>query len=284
MSITRPMTTIAMHIALALLVAMTLSSCAWPGKAGKIRVDRGDGKSFHHAFAESFGEEDWYISDFTFAPTFYRAGWVKENVRYHAPSISLEINHEPVDHQTFSGAELQKTGFYGYGRYEVIMQAAPGSGIVSSFFTHTDANFDDPHDEIDIEFLGNDTRRLHANLFVDGQTQGAIHIDLPFDAADAPHVYAFDWQPDAVHWYVDGQLLRTVSAAERPIPQSPGRVMMNIWTGAENLYAWHGRPEFSDGARAIYYCVSFRARGDTSSQCSDPQPGQPASTARTRAK
>ncbi|KJS37360.1 MAG: hypothetical protein VR74_09190 [Hyphomonas sp. BRH_c22] len=236
-------------------------------------VDRGDGKSFNLSFADSFDEEDWFISDFTFPSTFYRAGWVKDNVQYHASSISLEINRKPIAHQPFSGAEVQKTGFYGYGRFEVIMQAAPGSGVVSSFFTHTDANFDDPHDEIDIEFLGNDTRRFQANLFVNGKTKGPILIDLPFDAADEPHVYAFDWRPDSVTWFVDGKLVKMISAADRPIPQSPGRLMMNIWTGSEDQYAWHGPPEFADGARAIYYCVSFQALGDTSSQCSDSEAG-----------
>ena len=133
--------------------------------------------------------------DFTFRSLFYRAGWVAENVHFENPSISLEINRKPVDHQPYSGAEVQKRGYYGFGRYEVVMQAAPGSGAVSSFFTHTDATFGDPHDEIDIEFLGNNTRQIHANVFADGQTTGSIYIDLPFDAAEEVHLYAFDWQP-----------------------------------------------------------------------------------------
>lgn len=92
-------------------------------------------------------------------------------------------------------------------------------------------------------------------------------------ATGADHVYAFDWRPDSVTWFVDGKLVKMISAADRPIPQSPGRLMMNIWTGSEDQYAWHGPPEFADGARAIYYCVSFQALGDTSSQCSDSEAG-----------
>tara|TARA_R110000787_G_scaffold74486_6_gene165542 strand:+ start:15012 stop:15833 length:822 start_codon:yes stop_codon:yes gene_type:complete len=259
-------------ILLALLIAISIAIYVRTRPTSPIIVDRGEGKSFNLSFSNSFDETDWYVSDFTFPSTFYRAGWVAENVHYLAPSVSLEINRNPVDHQPYSGAEVQKTGFYGYGRYEVVMQAAAGSGVVSSFFTHTDATFGDPHDEIDIEFLGNDTHRLHANIFADGETAGSIYIDLPFDAADAPHLYAFDWQPESVRWYVDGKLVQTVTSDQRQIPQTPGRVIMNIWTGSKQQYGWHGPPEFEDGTRATYYCVSFRALGDTNSQCSDRNP------------
>tara|TARA_R110000787_G_scaffold72118_1_gene160694 strand:+ start:16034 stop:16774 length:741 start_codon:yes stop_codon:yes gene_type:complete len=231
--------------------------------------DRGDGKSFNLSFRDRFSEDDWYISDFVLTSTFFRVGWVPENVHYHPPSISLELNRKPADSQPFSGAEVQKRGFYGYGRYEVVMQAAPGSGAVSSFFTHTDATFGDPHDEIDIEFLGKNTRQLHANVFTKGKTRGSIYIDLPFDAAEEVHLYAFDWQPNKVAWYIDDKLVKTVTSDERPIPETPGRIIMNVWTGTPQQYSWHGEPTFPDPTQASYYCVSFRKAGDTSPQCSD---------------
>jgi len=149
------------------------------------------------------------------------------------------------------------------------MQAARGSGVVSSFFTHTDSTFGDPHDEIDIEFLGNNTRRLHPNIFAQGETQGSTYVDLPFDAAEEVHLYAFDWQPNSVKWYVDDELVQTITSSDRPIPQTPGRVIMNIWTGSPAQYDWHGKPTFKAPTQATYYCVSFRAAGDNRPQCSD---------------
>lgn len=266
---TRARYVIAILIAFAILIVVGIAAYIWPHPKYTIVPDRGDGKSFNLSFSDGFEESDWYISDFTFLSQFYRAGWVAENVHFENPSISLKINRKPVDHQPYSGAEVQKRGYYGFGRYEVVMQAAPGSGVVSSFFTHTDATFGDPHDEIDIEFLGNNTRQIHANVFADGKTNGSIYIDLPFDAAEEAHLYAFDWQPDAITWFVDGVAKKTVTSAERPIPQNPGRIIMNIWTGSHDQYAWHGPPEFEDGARATYDCVSFRALGDHTPQCSN---------------
>lgn len=266
---TRVRCIISILIVLALLIAVGIAAYIWSHPKYTIVPDRGDGRSFYLSFSDGFEEADWYTSDFTFRSLFYRAGWVAENVHFENPSISLELNREPVDHQPYSGAEVQKRGYYGFGRYEVVMQAAPGSGAVSSFFTHTDATFGDPHDEIDIEFLGSNTRQIHANVFADGKTTGSIYIDLPFDAAEETHLYAFDWQPDSVTWFVDGVPKKTVTSDERPIPQNPGRIIMNIWTGTQDQYSWHGPPEFEDGTRATYYCVSFRALGDETPQCSD---------------
>ena len=49
-------------------------------------------------------------------------------------------------------AALDAKAATGYGRYEVVMTAAKGNGIISSFFTYTGPYFGDPHDEIDFEF------------------------------------------------------------------------------------------------------------------------------------
>ncbi|MEH6810513.1 MAG: family 16 glycosylhydrolase [Hyphomonas oceanitis] len=267
MSRIRAIITVSIVCVLAAIILISVKSRT--STSTVLSPDRGDGASFNLSFRDSFNGEDWYVSDFTLKSTFFRVGWIPANVHYHPPSISLELNRKPAPPQPFSGAEVQKRGFYGHGRYEVVMQAAPGSGAVSSFFTHTDATFGDPHDEIDIEFLGKNTRQLHANIFTKGKTRGSIYIDLPFDAAEEVHLYAFDWQPDKIAWYVDDKLVKTVTSRDRPIPETPGRIIMNIWTGTSQQYSWHGEPTFADPTQASYYCVSFRKAGDASPQCSD---------------
>ena len=149
------------------------------------------------------------------------------------------------------------------------MQAAPGSGTVSAMFTHTHQQFGDPHDEIDIEFLGKDLTRLHANYFTNGQQLGGIYIPLGFDASKEVHLYAFEWEPDEIRWYVDDRLAYTATPADMPIPQAPGRLMLHLWSGGRDQVGWHGKPTFKDGARAKYYCLSYQAAGDETRQCSD---------------
>ncbi len=226
--------------------------------------------SFLRLFKEGHDEAQWYRADFAYLGPVQRAGWEADHIGFDETGMTLKITDEPKGELPFTGAEYQKRGRFHYGRYEVVMRAAPGSGLVSSFFTHTGPSLGDPHDEIDIEFIGNRTRELHINLFTDGKPYGSVWVPLPYDAAEKFQLYAFEWAPDRVTWFIGDQEVYTIRADENPIPSTPSRVIMNLWTGSRNQYGWHGRPTFESGANAGYICASFRASGDQdASQCSD---------------
>ncbi len=253
-----------------LLIALILTFIFWRLRPPPpIHTPRGDGKSFIHTFDKAVPVSTWSVSDFSFESPFYRTGFRADNVIIDDGITRLALDRRDTEHQPNSGAEIAKRGFYQYGRFEAVMQPAKGSGVVSSFFTHTFSLFGDPHDEIDFEFLGKDTTVVSLNYFTDGKPYGPVKIPLGFDAASAPHLYAFEWSPDRIDWYVDGKLVHSATESDHPIPTAPGRVMMNIWTGSEAQYEWHGPPTFDDGVSARYTCVSFQALGDDAPQCSD---------------
>lgn len=224
--------------------------------------------SFVHHFGGEHDPEHWYKSDFYY-PNSDHPAWLPDLIHFKKNRIELEVRRKKVAYKKIAGAEYQRRGFYHYGRYEVVMQAAPGSGTVSAMFTHTHSQFGDPHDEIDIEFLGKDLTKLHANYFTDGKQHGGIYIPLGFDASQQVHLYAFEWEPDEIRWYVDGRLAHTATGRDFPIPQAPGRLMVHLWSGGPDQVSWAGKPTFKNGARAKYYCLSHQAAGETSSQCSD---------------
>jgi hypothetical protein len=33
--------------------------------------------------------------------------------------------------------------------------------------------------------------------------------------------------------------------------------MIQLWSGQEEQFEWHGVPTFEDGTRAAYYCISY---------------------------
>jgi endo-1,3-1,4-beta-glycanase ExoK len=115
-------------------------------------------------------------------------------------------------------------GTYGYGRYETIMRPAKGSGLVSAFFTYTGPYFGKPHDEIDIEFVGKDTSIVELNYFHKGKTGSSARIKLPFDASEQDHLYAFDWKPEGISWYVDGKLIYQTPVNDPHLPKNAGRL------------------------------------------------------------
>ncbi len=202
------------------------------------------------------------------------AGWLKadfspHNVRFDRNGMALSVTRRNGGATPYVSAEFQRSGFYGYGRYEVVMKAARMPGVVSSFFTHTGPHLGDVHSEIDFEFNGGKPHEVHTNYFWDGSSD-AIDIELGFDASEDFHIYAFEWLPDRITWYVDGVELRTVDAetAHVPIPSAAARVMANIWAANSQMVEWVGEPE-GEGAQAIYRCMSHVPLNGMGRQCKD---------------
>ena len=134
----------------------------------------------------------------------------------------------------YVGAEYRTHKHYSYGFYSVKMKAASCSGVISSFFTYTGR----PWDEIDIEFLGDDTTRVQFNYFTNGEGGHEYVYYLGFDASEDFHEYAFDWQEDSITWYVDG---KAVYRATEDIPKTGGQIMMNLWNVADSNAYWAGK-------------------------------------------
>ena len=223
-------------------------------------------------FIEVFDDRDWrrnwYLSNFDMGPKFV-TGWREDLIGDDGPGrvvLSLEPGAED---KSFLGAEIQRAGGHHFGSYEVIMRPGRGDGLVSAFFTYTGPYFEDPHDEIDFEFLGRDTTRVWLNVFTAGKQLGGRWLELGFDAAAAPHLYRFEWSPQEIVWYVDGTELSRLTISEHPIPITPGRLFVNIWAGTPGMTDWLAAPAEDLAARAQVHCVSYRPTGAPGTECSD---------------
>jgi beta-glucanase (GH16 family) len=144
-----------------------------------------------------------------------------------------------------------------YGRIETRMRApdrSTASGYISSLFTYVNEGnerFDREWEEIDIELEGGRPEKFQANLIYGldaeywGETRpfGAWEDKMTIGPVDRWRVFAIEWLPDRIHWYVDGERVKTLSAADidcepacvppqtrpTPIPDTPAAVMMNFW-------------------------------------------------------
>jgi beta-glucanase (GH16 family) len=157
--------------------------------------------------------------------------WSASQYTYRDGVLDISLAQQGDQYQ--SGAYLSLET-YGYGRLEARLKAAAGSGIVNGLFTYTGS----PHDEIDIEILGQDTTRAQFNYFVNGQGGHEHVVELGFDAAQDYHVYAFEWSADSIRWFVDGVERHAVSSAVLPV--TPGKAMANLWNSLV-LNDWAGR-------------------------------------------
>lgn len=197
-------------------------------------------------FANGFNEQfktlkpqDWYVADYAFGHPYFDTDWSAKQVSLSAGMI-LKLSPQKGQKNGYIGASVRRQNPTRFGRYEVLIQPARGAGVVTGFFTYTGPHYGTRHDEIDIEFLGKNTRQIHVATFVDGQMWNKF-IDLGFDAADAPRAYAFEWGPDAVRWYVGDRKIYERNISDGAIPAVAGRLFTNIWAADHSIKTWSGK-------------------------------------------
>lgn len=150
--------------------------------------------------------------------------------------LSLAVIQESLGVRNLSAAAISSRGSFLYGRFEVTLQAASVSGVVTGFFLHRNS----PRQEIDIEITGNRPSRLLVNVFYNPGTEGAKFdygyrgtpkaITLGFDASKSLHRYAIEWDPCEIRWLVDGKLVHhRAEWNPTPIPHLPMTLNVNTW-------------------------------------------------------
>ena len=200
--------------------------------------------------------------------------WTKNNVKYEDGTLKLGITKEDktawLDEKEvtyhYTAGEARTQNYYGYGDYEVKMKPSANHGTASTFFVCT-GPYDEkitynedgtvtttknPHDEIDIEFLGKDTTHVQFNFFVDGKGGNEYMYDLGFDASKEYHEYGFRWEEDSITWFVDDKPVYKVTTNKNvetganvkvveKLPSTPGRMLANYWCGNLKAEGWMGK-------------------------------------------
>jgi beta-glucanase (GH16 family) len=138
-----------------------------------------------------------------------------------------------------------------YGRFEARMQMPRGQGIWPAFWMLGDSITTKGWPacgEIDImEFLGHDTMTAYTTLHGPGYS-GAESKSKPFKLTSGPsfsdgfHVFAAEWSPDRIDWFINGQLCHTRTPADVQgnewVFNTPHFMILNLAVGGN----WPGVP------------------------------------------
>ncbi|KAL4970323.1 glycoside hydrolase family 16 protein [Aspergillus stella-maris] len=157
-------------------------------------------------------------------------GWIKAagDVSFGPDGAELTINKQ-------GDAPTIETDFYFFfGKAEVVMKTAPGTGIVSSVVIESDVL-----DEVDWEALGGVPTQIQTNYFGKGDTSSYDRVT--YEPVDGPqnsfHTYTIEWTPQTVSWAINGDVRRTLTRAEAQggsrFPQTPARLRIGIWAGGD---------------------------------------------------
>lgn len=196
---------------------------------------------------DDFNEFDsnfWKILEDSFPSN--QSQFTKENFKLSSQfnsGFQLEVTNMSNGNKKYSSSSIVSRVQYLHGSFEISIKPIKGDGIISAFFLHRN----DPWQEIDIEFLGNDTSKILLNVYYNpgisntkynyGVRGTPVLIDLGFDAADDFHSYRIEWEYHEIRWYVDNKIIHVRKTwSPTPIPNLPMFIYVNAWiTNSEEL-------------------------------------------------
>ncbi|KAK6462540.1 concanavalin A-like lectin/glucanase domain-containing protein [Scheffersomyces coipomensis] len=150
-----------------------------------------------------------------------------DGIEYCDEGMKLNIR------KRFDNPSVMSDFYILYGKVSLDLKAAPGKGIISSFYLQSD-----DLDEIDIaEIFGGDIYEYQTNFFVKGNTttysRGGYHPVAQSPMEDF-HNYGVEWTPDRIEWSLDGVVTRVLEK-ENPegFPASPMFVKVSLWSGGD---------------------------------------------------
>ncbi|PSW18134.1 1,3-beta-glucanase [Photobacterium sanctipauli] len=239
--------------------------------------------SFNDDLSE-FNHAIWWKSDGWSNGFPFYSRWEGETIVNSPEGMAITLEHAPEagNDVEFRSGELRSHTYYGYGCFEAEIKPISESGVITSFFLFA-GPYDTPeggngmHNEIDIEFLGNNTNLLQVNYWTnddryENSNEHLIYLD--FDASEDFHRYGIKWTKKAIKWYIDGKMVYKVrnKTAATAIPSqadSKLRIMANVWATDNRISNWAG--EFDVDSRTTHTAHYRNIRYEKGRKCSFEQ-------------
>jgi beta-glucanase (GH16 family) len=169
---------------------------------------------------------------------------------------ALEETYTGADGVTrnYTSARLKTEGEFAqaYGRFEAHIKIPYGQGLWPAFWMlgNNIGTVSWPRSgEVDImENIGKEPSTIHGTIHGPGYS-GANGIGSPYSLAsgkfsDDYHLFAVEWQPNVIRFYVDNQLYATRTPADLPagttwVYDHPFFIILNVAVGG----SWPGNPD-----------------------------------------
>lgn len=191
--------------------------------------------------------------------------YVADDVYIENGSLRLRSRVRDFGSQHYTSGRVDTSGKFApvYGRFEIRAKLPGGKGLwpahwlypqnrdwaMERLMAETIASGNEKlipearpwYTEIDImEFLGHEPGILYGTLHYhsfDGQKKSSSgKLKNETDYTKDFHIYALEWDPDEIRWYVDGALIHSTHDG---IPHAPHYLILNTAVGG----SWPGTPD-----------------------------------------
>ncbi|KAG6548199.1 hypothetical protein Mapa_010250 [Marchantia paleacea] len=169
----------------------------------------------------------------------FTANWGRENIVADDATRGVRLSLTEV-----AGAHISSSNSFLFGSFKVKLKLIAGesAGTVSSFYLYSSGT---KHDEIDFEFLGNETGQpylLHTNVFANGVGNREQRISLWFDPTADFHTYSVIWNHHQITWLVDDTPIRIHKNIEDVLPNTyPKSQPMTVQASIFEASSWATR-------------------------------------------
>lgn len=162
-----------------------------------------------------------------------------------------------IAQKNYKAAEVYSSQTWKYGKMEMRMRMAKGSGILSTFFTYKNGSEISGAfwEEIDIEVFGkNNAQTFQSNIITNNPKKYSEQVHSPgFSMGDGYHTYTLEWTPSYVAWYLDGKEMRKTTGGQVTELTNPQSFRFNLW--AANITSWVGT--FDTQVLPVYQFVNW---------------------------
>lgn len=195
-------------------------------------------------------------------------GWGNNELQWYLPnsaqlengSLVITARNESSNGKNYTSARINTRDRFAfrYGRIEARIRLPGGQGIWPAFWMLPQDNVYggwaasgelDVMEAINLGVAGNNT--IHGTIHYGGEWPGNTFSGgeylVPTNATDEFHVYAVEWDPTEIRWYVDGQLYSMKNAWSStgvPFPAPFDQhfyILLNVAVGGN----WPGSPDAS---------------------------------------
>ena len=199
-----------------------------------------------HFNGSSIDYSRWEVADREFSPNNELQYYRPEQVSVSGGQLRITAVDQPLGNQNYRSGLVRTWQEHRYGRWEVRADLPTGQGMWPAIWLL-------PRDlgaapwptggEIDImENVGNDTYFVKGSYHYNYDPGTPITSNADYitgeNFAAGMHVYAVEWDPDQLRFYVDNNLYHTVDNPIQP-REMPMSLIINLAVGGD----WPGNPD-----------------------------------------